>query len=227
MTSAPVVFWDIDGTLVTGSMERVFIRHLRRQGVISSPSIASNFLTLALRLPLPKWYQIKLCYLRGLRAEGLNHHVESCWRETLRPALLPDAESVIQHFRSAGFQQVLLSGTILPLAKQIGKRLGISDIIAAEPEICNGVYTGRTVAEHPHGTTKVTRAEEWLSRNNHDWSNTIAIANHWEDRFLLEKCATAIAAHPDKQLRAHARTQGWQVVDTLTDIMTRQSEQKP
>jgi len=227
MTSAPVVFWDIDGTLVTGSMERGFIRHLRRQGVISSSSIARNFLTLALRLPLPKWYQVKLCYLRGLRAEELNHHVESCWRETLRSALLPGAEGVIQHFKSAGYQQVLLSGTILPLAKQIGTRFGISDIIAAEPEICNGVYTGRTVAEHPHGLTKVTLAEDWLARNNRTWHGTTAIANHWQDRFLLEKCSMAIAAHPDKQLRTHARTHGWQVVDTLTEFMTRQSEQKP
>jgi len=204
-------------------MERVFIRYLRLQGVISSSSIARNFLTLALRLPLPKWYQVKLCYLRGLRAEELNHHVESCWQETLRSALLPGAEGVIQHFRSDDYRQVLLSGTILPLARQVGTRLGISDIIAAEPEIHNGVYTGRTVAEHPHGLTKVTLAEDWLARSNHTWNDTIAIANHWQDRFLLEASATAIAAHPDNKLRAHARTYGWQVVDNLTEIMTRRS----
>ncbi len=218
MTTQSVVFWDIDGTLVAGSMERVFIRFLRQQRVISASSIARNFLALALRLPPPKWYQVKLCYLRGLTIEEIARHAKSCWQETLRSTVFNGGEESVRRFEDSGSRQVLLSGTILPLASQIGRHLGISDIIAAEPEISAGVYTGRTVAEYPHGVTKVTLAENWLERNNCTWGNTIAIANHWQDRFLLENAKTAIAAHPDDRLRKYATTKRWPIVYDLSEI---------
>jgi phosphoserine phosphatase len=218
MTCKPVVFWDIDGTLVSGSLERSFLRYLRRRKIVGSGSIALSFLALALRFPTPEWHQLKLCYLRGMSAGELNSQAKSCWWNELEIKFFTDAQKAVDHFSSVKARQVILSGTITPLAEQLAARIGIGDIIAAEPEIVNGACSGRTIREHPHGKIKVTRAEEWLAVNGFAWSDTVAIANHWQDRFLLEKCNLPIAAHPDDKLRAYASARNWLIVDDLLNL---------
>ncbi len=218
MSSQKVVFWDIDGTLVSGSLERSFISYLRKNKLVRNSTIVLSFLRLVLRLPLPKWYQLKLCYLQGATLADTNSQAESCWRDELEAKLFPGAQEAIAHFSSANIKQVILSGTIMPLANQLAKRLKIDEVIAAEPECVDGRYSGRTSRAHPHGVVKVTRAEEWLDEHGFDWSKTIAIANHFDDRFLLEKCGLPVAAHPDDKLRAYANERGWMIVDDLLEL---------
>ncbi len=218
MSSKPIVFWDIDGTLVSGSLEREFIRYLRDQKLIRSSAIPFRFLSLALRWPLPQWYQVKLCYLRGVSGTEVEMWAENCWDAELRARLFPDAVDAIRHFASLSLKQVLLSGTIKPLADQLARQASIGEIIAANPEVVNGHYTGATESAHPHGLTKVALVEEWLTKNRRNWDEVIAIANHWDDRFLLERCGTPIAAHPDDKLREFAIERNWMIVDELVEL---------
>ncbi len=219
MSSQKVVFWDIDGTLVSVSLERSFINCLRRDKLIRNSSIALSFLKLVFRLPPPKWYQLKLCYLRGVSQNVTESWAESCWRDELSAQLFPGCREAVTHLSSVGAKQVILSGTIAPLARQLANHFVIDEVIAAEPEIVNGHCSGRTMREHPHGKVKVDRAGEWLTGRGFNWSETIAIANHWEDRFLLEKCNVPIAAHPDEKLRAYAVGNGWLIIDDLLELI--------
>ncbi len=216
--SRPIVFWDIDGTLVSGSLERTFLSYMRKKKFVSAGSVLLNLLALAPRFPFPKWYQLKLCYLKGISVTNLEAWAKSCWLEELESKLFADAQDAIGRFTDLEARQVILSGTIMPLAKQLASHFGITEIIAANPEVRDGVCTGRTVAAHPHGEVKVERVAEWLSKKNEKWSSVIAIANHWDDRFLLERSGTPIAAHPDEKLRAYAIKQGWLIVDELREL---------
>jgi len=91
--------------------------------------------------------------------------------------------------------------------------LGLKDVIAALPEVREGVYTGRLIAPHPLGIRKANLAEAWLQDHGYRWSQTVAIANHWDDRFLLERARASAVVHPCNRLRRLAIGQGWAVVD--------------
>jgi phosphoserine phosphatase len=110
----------------------------------------------------------------------------------------------------------MLSGTPRQLAEPLMKMLELEYLIAAEPEIRNNKYTGRLVAPHPRGRRKADLAGTWLKDHGYRWNQTIAIADHWDDRFLLEQARTSIVVHPDDRLRKHATRDGWTIIEDIT-----------
>lgn len=212
----PVVLWDIDGTLISASFERRFLADLRRHGHVKLLHAAVDALPVWLRNPLGGWHELKLMYLCGKPVELVQPWVEACWKESIQPELYPGMIEAIRQLRSDGVVQVMLSGTPRQLAEPLMKMLELEDLIAAEPEIRNNKYTGRLVAPHPRGRRKADLAGAWLKDHGYRWNQTIAIADHWDDRFLLEQARTSIVVHPDDRLRKHATRDGWTIIEDIT-----------
>jgi HAD superfamily phosphoserine phosphatase-like hydrolase len=212
----PVVLWDIDGTLISSSFERRFLADLRRHGHVSLARAAVHALPVWLRNPLGGWHELKLMYLCGEPVESVQSWIETCWKESIKPELYPGVIEAIRQLRSDGVVQVMLSGTPRQLAEPLMKMLELEDVIAAEPEIQDNKYTGRLVAPHPRGKRKADMAGTWLKDHGYGWNQTIAVADHWDDRFLLDQARTSIVVNPDNRLRKHATRNGWTIVDNLT-----------
>lgn len=219
MSASAVVFWDIDGTLVSGSLERLFLKYLLQQEHVTRIGTAANVLSLALHFPPPKSYQFKLAYLRDQKVSEVESWIQRCWQESIKQNLFDGARQVITQLANTGARQVLLSGTLKPLAAPLMTFLGIDEIIAAEPEIVNQRFSGRLIEPHPHGIHKAFYAERWLAENNMSWGKVTALANHANDRYLLKKASRAIALHPDQKLRQIAKRQGWPIANSLEDVV--------
>ena len=213
----PVVLWDIDGTLISSSFERRFVADLRRYGHINLARAVIDALPVWLRNPLGGWHELKLMYLCGKPVESVQSWIETCWKESIQPELYPGVIEAIRRLRSDGVTQVMLSGTPRQLAEPLMRMLELNDIIAAEPEIIEDKYTGRLVEPHPRGKRKAELAGAWLQDRGYRWNQTIAIADHWDDRFLLEKANTSITVHPENRLRNHAISKGWTVIDDIRE----------
>ncbi|MBU1319071.1 MAG: haloacid dehalogenase-like hydrolase [candidate division Zixibacteria bacterium] len=212
-----VVFWDIDGTLIDGSLERCFLAYLRRHGHATIPYLARSAARLTLDWP-PGWHKIKIAYLRGRAVEEVEQLLESCWADSILPDISSAAAATVLDLRERGARQILLSGTPRPLAMKMASYLRIADVIAADPEIRNGIYTGRLTARHPRGIRKVQYAQKWLNENGCTWGMTTGIADHWDDRFLLGRVHNAIAVAPGKRLRRLASSQGWVIQNMRDDL---------
>jgi phosphoserine phosphatase len=207
-----VAFWDVDGTLLPGSMERRFTAMLRRERLVPTARMLSRCLGLALQIPSPLWYSVKLCYLRGELQTDVANWAERCLEQAVKPSLRASALAVLERHRRLGVTCVLLTGAPLPLAQALARSLDIAEVIAAEPEIVDDMYTGALVRPHPYGIYKAWYAEEWLKRHALGWAETVAIADDYADRYLLTKAGTAIIAPGDARLRRLARDQGWTVL---------------
>ena len=70
---------------------------------------------------------------------------------------------------------------------------------APEPEIIAQQYSGRLLKPHPRGPNKSLYASEWLQTHGLVWKDAIALANDWQDRFLLNR-ATPVVVHPSPRL---------------------------
>lgn len=90
----------------------------------------------------------------------------NCWEELLKDNVFDGARQVISQLRNSGVRQVLLSGTLTPLARPLMAYLEINEIIAAGGEIVNGRYSGRLTKPHPHGKHKTLYVGRWLAENS-------------------------------------------------------------
>lgn len=176
-----------------------------------------NLVSQFVQWPLPKWYCLKLMYLQGHSVNTVQQWIRSCWKECIQPRLFPGVIETIRWLQSVRAHIVLLSGTPRPLAEPLMDWLNIQDIICAEPEIQNGVYTGHLLSPHPQGPRKVTFAGDWLQAYGYKWDQVVALANHWNDRFLLDRADYPIVVHPDRRLWRYARRHAWFVVDDINN----------
>ena len=135
------------------------------------------------------------------------------WEECVKHKLYPDAAEEIAHILSLDIKIVLLSGTFKLLARPLMDYLGVKEIICAEPEIKHNCFTGRLLIPHPYGKRKIGFAREWMKDRDCDWQHVWAIADHFEDRFLLQYVRTPIAMHASSSLRMFARRHNWIVCD--------------
>lgn len=209
-----VVLWDIDGTLVRSSLERYFFAYLRqRHPGVSVLSTILHVLHNGLWSWPPVWYKMKVAYLRGLTVDEVDDYFARCWSERIEDNLFPGCTGAVQQLRQRHIRQVLLTGGPRPLAKRVAQHLGVDDLIAADPVITNSRYTGAVTEPHPRGKRKVAFADRWLRQNKLDWKQTVALGNHLDDRYLLERATIAVAVNPDNQLRQLADRKGWPCID--------------
>jgi len=213
-----LVLWDVDGTLVKGGMESLFIRWLRMNHYTSYCGILRNAAAITLEHRRYNWHRIKLAYLRGRAVEIVRSRAQQCWETEIVPALFArPIEAVRMLNKQRGVRQVLLTGGPRPLVELLAGFLEVEDIIAAEPVIVDGKYTGGYTAPHPIRERKVAAAERWMKHHEYDWSRTVAVADHYDDRFLFERVALPVVMNPGRRMARLANERGWPIFGPKDD----------
>ena len=139
------------------------------------------------------------------------------WRERfleekIRPLILPKAIKLIEDHRNMGHKLLIITATNSFITAPIAGLFQIDDLIATEPEIVNGQYTGKLSGTPSFAEGKVSRYEQWLQEN------TIKVETSWfhsdshNDLPLLNKVSHPIAIDPDDALNAEAKKRGWPVM---------------
>lgn len=207
-----IILWDVDGTIVSESLERQFIRFLMKANRLTMWQLVSRTAKLGSDGFRFRWLNTKLAYLAGDREVDIEVVTRRFFRESVMASIFDGFPDLIRMQSATGARQVLLTGTPNFLAAPLADHLGIADVISATPRIISGRFTGALTEPQPAGKMKKQRAQEWLSANNYDWSQVIALANHHHDGHLLKAAAIPIAVNPTERLRAYAQRYDWPVV---------------
>jgi HAD superfamily hydrolase (TIGR01490 family) len=231
------VFFDIDGTLLAPpSLERQFVAALRRQGAIP---LRNYYLWLAraARLSaggLAGMRHANKMYLRGIRASecagkkqqtaqpGFIAHKPRDGAAVAVPRFFPAAiDQVLWHARR-GHAIVLVSGTLEPLAMEVGLALtmllamrGVAATVAVcatQLEENGGRWTGRIVGEAMFGEAKARAAGRMIRENKLDARQCYAYGNSWSDLPMLDAVGQAAVVNPSWRLAGVARKKNWQVL---------------
>ena len=139
------------------------------------------------------------------------------WRERyleekIRPVMLPKAIKLIEDHRNMGHKLLIITATNSFITAPIAELFQIDDLIAAEPEIVNGQYTGKLSGTPAFAEGKVTRYQEWLQKNNTKVKTSWFYSDSHNDIPLLNKVTHPIAVDPDDALRAEAEKRGWPII---------------
>jgi HAD superfamily hydrolase (TIGR01490 family) len=133
-------------------------------------------------------------------------------REFVEPMLLPKALALLASHRARGDYLLIITATNAFVTRPIAQRLQVDDMLASEPEILNGRYTGKSVGTPCFQGGKVIRLHEWLKTHDYDLTDAYFYSDSINDLPLLEQVAHPVAVDPDARLAAIALARGWPVM---------------
>ena len=94
----------------------------------------------------------------------------------------------------------------------ICQALGIDELLATDPEIIDGRYTGKIVGTPTYQEGKVERLKLWLSENNETLAGSYFYSDSINDLPLLLEVDKPVAVDPDDSLSAEAASRGWDII---------------
>ena len=131
--------------------------------------------------------------------------------EKIDPILLPRARALLEKHRAQGDQLLIITATNRFITEPIAKRYGVEQLLATEPEIVAGEYTGAVSGTPCFQTGKVEQLHNWLEKENQTLDGSWFYSDSHNDLPLLEQVEHPVAVDPDDKLKSHARAMGWPI----------------
>jgi len=154
--------------------------------------------------------------LRPLKENGLSDL--AAWREQfmvekIGPRILEQAKALVEKHRTRGDTLVIITATNRFVTEPIAKLFGVEHLIASEPEMIGGRYTGKVAGTPSFAEGKVTRLEEWLPTIKLELEDSFFYSDSHNDLPLLNLVDHPIAVNPDEKLRVIANERGWEILE--------------
>ena len=214
-----LVFFDLDHTLLTGDSDALWCNFLVEQGVLDG------------RVFIPRNSDIEARYKDGTIGveEFANFYVgtlagrsprdwEALRQVFLATAIVPRigdaAKALVTRHLDDGDLVVMTTATNRFITKLTAAYLGIDHLIATEPQVQDGLFTGRTTGTLNMRDGKVKRLHAWLAESGLQLADnySVAYSDSINDLPLLSAVNRAVAVDPDALLRGEALARGWEIL---------------
>ena len=162
-----------------------------------------------------------LAFQLGPLAEHPRHQLEA-WRDdflqrVIFPQVLDTARALVRRHQDEGSLCAVVTATNDFITRPIAQAFGIDQLIATEVETdAKGEFTGRHKGLPSFREGKVTRVAQWLALKGlglEDFEVSWFYSDSMNDLPLLARVSHPVATNPDERLRAHAKAQGWPILD--------------
>ncbi len=212
-----LAIFDLDNTLLGGDSDYLWGQFLVEQGLVDGEHYERENQRFyhAYEAGALDIYQYQAFMLRPLTGRPLSEL--QAWRERfmeekIQPILLPKAKDLLHQHRTAGDILLIITATNRFITTPIAERLGVPHLLATEPEVVDGLYTGRTVGIPCFQQGKVERLNAWLADAGGDLADSWFYSDSHNDLPLLNQVAHPVAVDPDATLARHAQEQGWPII---------------
>ena len=213
-----LAIFDLDNTLLRGDSDLAWGHFLAEKGVVDSAVYTAEhdrfyaayeagelniheFLAFQLR-PLTE-------YDRGtldtLRTEFMARKVT--------PMITAPAQNLVEKHRRQGHTLLIVTATNSFITRPIAQAFRIPVLIATEPEIVDGRFTGRVSGVPSFREGKVKLLRQWLIDHNENLAGSWFYSDSHNDLPLLEIVDHPVAVNPDNELRRVATQRDWPILD--------------
>jgi len=212
MENPRLVVFDIDGTLLPGtSCERLFFKYLVKKKILGLRNLFKFTIRIIVLAPKGKAYifSANKGYLGGFSAEYMDNIGSVFFKSHIANRISKNGIIRLNEHKDNGDRVVLLSGMPEFLLKNFAEFLEVEEFYGSVMEINNHKFTGKTVGVFPIVKGKTDVVEKILKRHDLDWHHVTAYADHYHDRYLLQKAGQPVAVNPDDRLKILAEEQNW------------------
>jgi len=139
------------------------------------------------------------------------------WRRTfvqekIRPIMLDKGRARIAWHQQRGDTVAIITATNQFVTAPIAESFGVSHLLATEPEIRNGQFTGEMSGTPCFQRGKVIRLQAWLDKNNLHLNDSWCYSDSHNDLPLLEEATNPHAVDPDDTLLSIAQERHWNIM---------------
>jgi len=202
--------FDLDGTIINHSSERVFLNYLLANGEIPLGNLlrwTAHFIK-SRNLRESKANKV---YLRGLDYQHICEMAQLCVAERLINSISPRVFERIEFHRAEGRTVIILSGSLEILIRLFHDYLKTDIMIGNVLEVVNGNFTGRRIGRNCYGENKAILVQQIAKEHGFDLSQSYAYGNHYSDAHKLQLVGHPVAVNPDGKLRRIATANGWRI----------------
>ena len=215
-----LALFDLDNTLLAGDSDYEWGQFLVDRGVLDRDEYeAQNRVYydqyVAGTLDIHEYLGFALRPLARHTGEELARWHADFMRSRIAPMIGAPARELVRGHLQAGDLCAIVTATNSFVTRPIATEFGVRQLIATEPEIVDGRFTGRVAGTPCFREGKIRRVEDWLAGQGHTlaaFARSTFYSDSHNDLPLLALVNRPVAVDPDPQLAAEARRRGWAVI---------------
>jgi HAD superfamily hydrolase (TIGR01490 family) len=215
-----LALFDLDNTLLTGDSDYEWGQFLVDHGVLDRESYEAQNRTyyeqyVAGTLDIHEYLGFALRPLTEHEPRDLERWHAEFMRLRILPMITTGARALVRGHLEVRDLCAIITATNSFVTAPIARAFGVEHLIATEPEMRAGRFTGRVAGTPCFRNGKVARLEQWLAslgRALDDFAESVFYSDSHNDLSLLERVTRPVAVDPDEALAAEAARRGWAVI---------------
>ncbi|WP_086933936.1 HAD family hydrolase [Agarilytica rhodophyticola] len=212
-----LAIFDLDNTLLGGDSDHSWGEFMIEKGLVDGESHKTandQFYQdyKAGTLDISAYVSFTLSPLRTMSIAEREKLHEEFMASKITPLILPKAQALIEKHRNQGHTLLIITATNHFITAPIARRLGIENLLATDPEVVDGKFTGRLAGTPCFQEGKVVRLRQWLQDRPEDMEESFFYSDSFNDLPLLEQVSYPYAVDPDETLKEHAENNNWPVI---------------
>jgi HAD superfamily hydrolase (TIGR01490 family) len=215
-----LVLFDLDNTLLAGDSDYEWAQFLIERGVLDRATYeARNDAFFAQykagTLDIHEFLAFQLAPLARYPRAQLDEWHAAFMDAKIRPMIGEPARELVGAHLAAGALCAVVTATNSFVTAPIAREFGVPHLVATEPELRDGAFTGRPAGIPCFREGKVARLEQWLAglgRPLASFPASTFYSDSHNDLPLLERVGRPVAVDPDETLRRTAESRGWPVI---------------
>jgi HAD superfamily hydrolase (TIGR01490 family) len=217
---AGAAFYDLEGTLVsTNLVHALYFFSKNQQGLWQSVAkTASTIFSVPVFLATDQYSRkifndLFFKRYKGESEDRLRYLSEELFEDVLKPNIFPGALELIAKSRSLGLRQIVVTGALDIMVKQLMAYLGVDDYVANRLEFVNGRATGRLLPPVMASATKASWIRTYAEREGINLNDSYAYTDSMSDLPMLSVVGHPAVVNPDMRLRATALHHDWPILN--------------
>ena len=212
-----LAIFDLDNTLLAGDSDYLWGQFLIKEGIVDKDHYEKENQRFydeykAGTLDIYEFLAFSLKPLSENETEKLQQLRRVFIDQEIQKILLPKAFKLVKSHADKGDTLMIITATNRFVTEPIANLLGIEHLLATDPEMQNGRYTGRVEGIPCFQDGKVKRLAAWLKAKNATMEGSWFYSDSHNDLPLLNQVTNPVVVDADEQLMTVAKEQNWPII---------------
>ena len=213
-----LAIFDLDNTLIGGDSDFLWGEFLGEEGVVDANAYRKKNEYFYQQydlgtLDIYAWLEFCLEPLSRYSMTELEEFHHQFMIQKIEPIMLDKAQNCINRHKERGDTVLVMTASNSFVTAPIAKKYGINQLLATEPEIKAGRYTGGVSGIPCFQAGKVDKLMPWLQKNKETLTGSTFYSDSHNDLPLLELVDNPVAVNADKILTKIAQKKGWEILN--------------